>query len=150
MSLIQIFEKLRACLVGVFKNYFLFLRTKNTETTFDRIFSILKCSPRFLRPNFREKNGVFHVFAIILKKIKMMLFLFSISVLAWFRLFFILWGKIFCIVRKNQKIGLTKIQPKIQHYLIFFIFLVILFQYFRILSPYDFLDAFQSQSLHKF
>ena len=64
--------KYRVCLLSVFKNNFLFLRTKNTQNVFDKsVFFVPMCSPCFLKPGFeRTKNGVFRVFAIVLKRKK--------------------------------------------------------------------------------
>ena len=49
----------------------------------NRVFSVFKCSPCFLKPSFLriKKNGFLHVFAIILRRKKNVLRMFSISVL---------------------------------------------------------------------
>ena len=63
---------LRACLISVFKNCFLFLRTKNTQNMFDkRVFFVPMCSSCFLKPGFqRTKKWCFSCFCYCSKKKK--------------------------------------------------------------------------------
>ena len=68
--------KFKACLVSVFKNSFLFLRTQNTQNIFDkRVFFVPMCSPCFLKLDFqRTKKRCFSCFCHCSKKIKKTLF----------------------------------------------------------------------------
>ena len=154
-------------LVSVFKNYFLFFKIKNMQNVFDkRVFFVPICSSCFLKPDFqRTKKRCFSCFCHCFKKKKNKMFvMFSISVFGCSHLFtlhFSLGRKFFTLLGKIKKIKkwvLQKFNQKTQYYrtifyfiLFFYVILVsIFFWIFQDLSPYDFLDAFQSQNLHKF
>ena len=72
-------QLLRAYLVAIFKNCFLFLKTKNIENVFRKVGDFFFCISRVLRgPLFREREKMFWLLFSLLREQLLSVFFFPI------------------------------------------------------------------------
>ena len=145
-------------LISVFKNSFLFLRTKNTQNVFDKsVFFVPMCSPCFLKPDFERTNKwCFSCFCHCSKKKKkkecssyFQLVFLGVLISSLWREIFTLWGKMLKKKKKSKnrsnKKSIKNLTLSNNFYFLFFgHFRFNIFPIFQDLSPFNFSDAFQS------